>query len=76
MSHLFALGVQNIGASALGDLVLFLLWLTFSRSSGLPNQDTLQQNTINKVVGSEEQINIASGRMRNLFKARLLKKDE
>ena len=76
MSHLFAFGVQNIRASALGDLVLFLLWLTFSRSSGLPNQDTLQQNTTNKVVGSEEQINIASGRMRNLFKARLLKKDE
>ena len=76
MSHLFASGVQNIGASALGDLVLFLLWLTFSRSNELPNQDTLQQNTIKKVVGSEEQINIAAGRMRNLFKARLLKKNE
>ena len=76
MSHLFASGVQNIGASALGDLLLFLLWLTFSRCSELPNQDTLQQNTIKKVVGSEEQINIAAGRMRNLFKARLLKKNE
>ena len=52
MSHLFASGVQNIGASALGDIMLFLSQLAFFRSSGLPNQDTLQQNTINNVVGS------------------------
>ena len=52
MSHLFVSGGQNIGASALGDLVLFLSQLTFFTSSGLPNQDTLQQNTINNVVGS------------------------
>ena len=74
MSHLFASGVQNIGASALGDIMLFLSQLAFCRSSGLPNQDTLQQNTINNVVGSQEQINTVAGRMRNQFKVRVLKK--